>query len=178
MSLAYLHRHPLRRELAGFLVVGCAAALTHLTVVTILVEAFGWAALLANLDLLVSVDTANIHLAGALGRPAYLLLPFAADWRWLERRDDSPWYPSLRLLRQTTAGDWPEVTHRLEHALRLFVDETGWILRQQQSLDAPHAWELIFEARREDFSGPSTEQILEDVGLSPADVAGMLGREP
>ena len=48
MSLAYLHRHPLRRELAGFLVVGCAAALTHLTVVTILVEAFGWAALLAN----------------------------------------------------------------------------------------------------------------------------------
>lgn len=62
----------------------------------------------------------------------------------------------------------------VEHALRLFVDETGWMLRQQQSLDAPHAWELIFEARREDFSGPSTEQILEDVGLSPADVEGML----
>ena len=58
------------------------------------------AALLANLDLVVSVDTANAHLAGALGRPAYLLLPFAADWRWLEGRDDSPWYPSFRLLRQ------------------------------------------------------------------------------
>ena len=68
----------------------------------------------------------------------------------------------------------------VEHALRLFVDETGWVLRQQQSLDAPNAWELIFEARREDFSGPSTEQILEDVGLSPADVEGMLrkGRNP
>ena len=68
----------------------------------------------------------------------------------------------------------------MEHALRLFVDETGWVLRQQQSLDAPNAWELIFEARREDFSGPSTEQILEDVGLSPADVEGMLrkGRNP
>ncbi len=67
------------------------------------------AALLANLDLLVSVDASPIaHLAGALGRPAYLLLPFAADWRWLEGHDDSPWYPSLRLLRQTTAGDWQD----------------------------------------------------------------------
>ncbi len=78
------------------------------------------AAIMANLDLLVSVDTANIHLAGALGRPAYLLLPFAADWRWLEGRDDSPWYPSLRLLRQATAGDWTEVMLRLGHALRLW----------------------------------------------------------
>ena len=80
------------------------------------------AALLANLDLLISVDTANVHLAGALGRPAYLLLPFAADWRWLEGRDDSPWYPSIRLLRQTTPGDWPEVMRRLGHALRLWRD--------------------------------------------------------
>jgi tetratricopeptide (TPR) repeat protein len=78
------------------------------------------AALLANLDLLVSVDTANVHLAGALGRPGYLLLPFAADWRWLEGHDDSPWYPSLRLLRQTTAGDWQEVARRLQHALQLW----------------------------------------------------------
>ena len=80
------------------------------------------AALLANLDLLISVDTANVHLAGALGRPAYLLLPFAADWRWLEGRDDSPWYPSIRLLRQNTPGDWAEVMRRLGHALRLWRD--------------------------------------------------------
>ena len=62
------------------------------------------AALLANLDLLISVDTANVHLAGALGRPAYLLLPFTADWRWLEGREDSPWYSSLRLLRPAPRG--------------------------------------------------------------------------
>ena len=64
----------------------------------------------------------------------------------------------------------------LDHALRLFVDETGWVLRQQQALDAPHAHELIFEARREDFSRPSTEEILQDVGLTPQDVAQLLHR--
>lgn len=64
----------------------------------------------------------------------------------------------------------------LDHALRLFVDESGWILRQQQALDGPQAYELIFEARREDFSRPSTEQILQDVGLSPDDVAQLLRR--
>jgi hypothetical protein len=56
----------------------------------------------------------------------------------------------------------------------LFVDESGWVLRQQQNLDGPHAHELIFEARREDFSRPSTEQILQDVGLTPQDVAKLL----
>ena len=64
----------------------------------------------------------------------------------------------------------------LDHALRLFVDESGWALRQQQALDAPHAHELIFEARREDFSRPSTEQMLQEVGLSPQDVAHLLKR--
>jgi len=78
------------------------------------------AALMANLDLVVSVDTANAHLAGALGRPAYLLLPFTADWRWLEDRDDSPWYPSFRLIRQTQPGDWPGVMTRLARALKLW----------------------------------------------------------
>lgn len=64
----------------------------------------------------------------------------------------------------------------LDHALRLFVDESGWVLRQQQALDGPNIYELIFEARREDFSRPSTEQMLEDVGLSPQDVAKLLNR--
>lgn len=64
----------------------------------------------------------------------------------------------------------------LDHALRLFVDESGWVLRQQQALDGPHAYELIFEARREDFSRPSTQQILEDVGLTPQDVAKLLNQ--
>jgi hypothetical protein len=64
----------------------------------------------------------------------------------------------------------------LDHALRLFVDESGWVLRQQQALDEPHVHELIFEARREDFSRPSTEQMLQDVGLTPQDVADLLDR--
>lgn len=72
---------------------------------------------------------------------------------------------------------WSEnVFDSLDHAVRLFVDESGWVLRQQQALDLPQAYELIFEARREDFSRPSTAEILEDVGLSREDVAKMLDR--
>ena len=72
---------------------------------------------------------------------------------------------------------WSEnVFDSLDHALRLFVDESGWVLRQHQTLDTPEAHELIFEARREDFSRPSTAQILEDVGLSREDVAKLLNR--
>jgi hypothetical protein len=65
----------------------------------------------------------------------------------------------------------------LEHAVRLFVDESGWVLRQQQALDGPHAHELVFEARREDFTGPSTREILAEVGLDPSDVEGTSGKK-
>lgn len=75
------------------------------------------AAVVANLDLVVTVDTAVAHLAGALGRPVWVLLPFAPDWRWLLGRDDSPWYPTMRLFRQTTRGDWDEVLVRVADAL-------------------------------------------------------------
>ena len=71
------------------------------------------AGLLGTLDLLVSVDTAVVHLAGALGRPAWVLLPLNADWRWLRHRGDTPWYPSLRLLRQARFGEWDEVFKRV-----------------------------------------------------------------
>jgi hypothetical protein len=64
------------------------------------------AALIAALDLVITVDTMVAHLAGALGRPAWLLLKADADWRWMERRADSPWYPSIRLYRQTVPGNW------------------------------------------------------------------------
>ena len=60
----------------------------------------------SRLDLVVTVDTSVAHLAGALGAPALVLLPFAADFRWLRRRDDSPWYSSLTLLRQPRLRDW------------------------------------------------------------------------
>jgi hypothetical protein len=69
----------------------------------------------------------------------------------------------------------------LEHALHLFVDESGWVLRQQQPLDAPLAFELIFEARREDFSRPSTEALLEEAGFTPEDAKDLISgvdREP
>ncbi|MFM8331523.1 MAG: tetratricopeptide repeat protein, partial [Candidatus Methylumidiphilus sp.] len=77
------------------------------------------AALVANMDLVVTVDTAIAHLAGALGKPVWLLLPFNADWRWLQDRDDSPWYPSFRLFRQPAFGDWGSVIAEVGEALRL-----------------------------------------------------------
>jgi hypothetical protein len=64
------------------------------------------AAVIAQLDLLISVDTSMPHLAGALGRPVWLFVKLAPDWRWLLRRRDSPWYPSFRLFRQERHGDW------------------------------------------------------------------------
>ncbi|HEV2957814.1 MAG TPA: tetratricopeptide repeat protein, partial [Xanthobacteraceae bacterium] len=75
------------------------------------------AAVLANLDLVISVDTALVHLAGAIGRPCWVMLPFSPDWRWLTERSDTPWYPSLRLFRQTSPGAWDEVIARAGAAL-------------------------------------------------------------
>lgn len=74
-------------------------------------------AVLDTLDLLISVDTGVVHLAGAMGRPVWVLLPFAPDWRWLLGRDDSPWYPTLRLFRQSALGDWPSAVARAVGAL-------------------------------------------------------------
>ena len=76
------------------------------------------AAVIANLDLVVSVDTAVAHLAGALGHPVWLLLPYVPEWRWLLGRNDSPWYPSMRLFRQSAPGNWPELIERVGAALR------------------------------------------------------------
>lgn len=71
------------------------------------------AAILLNLDLVISVDTAIAHLAGALGRPVWTLLPYAADWRWMLHRSDTPWYPSMRLFRQPRLNDWPSVLQQV-----------------------------------------------------------------
>ena len=76
------------------------------------------AALVENLDLVISVDTAVAHLAGALGKPVWLLNCFDNNWRWLLDRDDSPWYPTLRQFRQPTPGDWPSVISSAQDALQ------------------------------------------------------------
>lgn len=76
------------------------------------------AALIEEMDLVISVDTSVAHVAGALGKNLWLLLPYAPDWRWMLERSDSPWYPSARLYRQTTAGDWEGVLSRVVNDLR------------------------------------------------------------
>ncbi len=76
------------------------------------------AAIIANLDLVISVDSAAAHLAGALAHPVWLLLPFVPEWRWLLNRLDSPWYPTMRLFRQSAYGDWNGVVRDVRDALR------------------------------------------------------------
>jgi hypothetical protein len=75
------------------------------------------AGLIANLDLVISVDTSVAHLAGALGAPVWTLIDRASDWRWLTTRDDSPWYPTMRLFRQPSAGDWDSVVEQVRAEL-------------------------------------------------------------
>jgi hypothetical protein len=72
---------------------------------------------LAKLDLVICVDTSVAHLAGAMGKPCWLLLPFSADWRWLMNREDSPWYDSIRIFRQEKEGEWEPVFKRVKAAL-------------------------------------------------------------
>jgi len=74
-------------------------------------------AILAALDLLISVDTSIVHLAGAMGRPAWALLSWVSDWRWLADRDTSPWYPTLRLFRPSAPSRWEPIIDRVTQAL-------------------------------------------------------------
>ena len=71
-----------------------------------------------NLDLVITVDTSVAHLAGGLGVPVWVILPFPAEWRWLTERTDSAWYPTMKLFRQTTAGQWDDVVATIDTALR------------------------------------------------------------
>ena len=98
------------------------------------------AALIMNLDLVITCDTSIAHLAGALGKTVWVVLPFIADWRWMADREDSPWYPNTRLFRQTRRGDWEELFDRV--ALRLQAVIAGkfpalWHVAEQ----APHLLE-------------------------------------
>ena len=77
------------------------------------------AAVLALVDLVITVDTSVAHLAGALGRPTFVLVPFCPYWRWMLARADSPWYPTARLFRQPAVGDWESVIARVAEAVRV-----------------------------------------------------------
>jgi hypothetical protein len=79
------------------------------------------AAFIQNMDLVVSVDTSIAHLAGALGKPVWVLIPFRADFRWLIAREDSPWYPTMRLFRQPTRGDWGSAIAHMADELSVYV---------------------------------------------------------
>ncbi len=80
------------------------------------------AAAIANLDLIISVDTAVLHLAGAMGKPVWALLPFTPDWRWMLNRQDSPWYPTMRLFRQKSLGDWRTIFHTVAEQLQILIE--------------------------------------------------------
>jgi hypothetical protein len=79
------------------------------------------AAVAALADLTIAVDTAVVHLAGSLGRPVWVMLPFAPDWRWTLSGETSPWYPQARLFRQSALGDWPSVIAQVSGALGEFA---------------------------------------------------------
>lgn len=79
------------------------------------------AAAIAHLDPIISVDTAALHLAGAMAKPVWALLPLTPDWRWVLNRQDSPWYPTMRLFRQKTRGHWAPVLCAVAGQLKLLV---------------------------------------------------------
>jgi len=98
------------------------------------------AALIEQLDLVIAVDTSVAHLAGALGKPVWILLPDNADWRWMVEREDSPWYPTARLFRQNRLGDWPTLITRVaaslaslvrDHALKPYSETRVDVSRKQ-----------------------------------------------
>jgi len=108
------------------------------------------AAAVSALDLVIGVDTAVVHLAGALGKPVWVLIPSPADWRWLEHRDDSPWYPTMRLFRQAEPGQWAGPVERVVAALEAEVRDRGRaanvspavVKRSTQPLLQAAAWPL------------------------------------
>jgi hypothetical protein len=92
------------------------------------------AALIDNLDLVITVDTSIAHLAGALAKPVWVMLSSVADWRWLLDCDDSPWYPTMRLFRQSSIGDWSGVIRRVAIELQQFANGKSDILSAKTPL--------------------------------------------
>jgi tetratricopeptide (TPR) repeat protein len=112
------------------------------------------AAVIACLDLVISVDTAVAHLAGALGKPVWVLLPFAAEWRWLTDREDSPWYPTMRLFRQSRRSDWDSVFAQVVKELarqREILQAVRWETSQLSFPTSPKELAKIYQTAGEVF---------------------------
>jgi predicted TPR repeat methyltransferase len=101
------------------------------------------AAFITNLDLIITVDTAVAHLSGALGKQVWTLLPAVPDWRWMLDREDSPWYPTMRLFRQSLTGDWEMVVH-------LVAEELG---KYAQTQKGTSAGSILFNKTRKGLDG-------------------------
>ncbi|MCC6194790.1 MAG: tetratricopeptide repeat protein [Burkholderiales bacterium] len=95
------------------------------------------AAVIDGLDLVICVDTAVAHLAGAMGKPVWLMIPTVADFRWMQDREDSPWYPTMRIFRQASKDDWDDVVRRVGESLRKVANGDGSVLRPPLSSDRP-----------------------------------------
>ncbi|MEM7772491.1 MAG: glycosyltransferase, partial [Cyanobacteria bacterium P01_A01_bin.37] len=104
------------------------------------------AAAIAQLDLVITVDTSVAHLAAALGKPTWIVLSYAPDWRWMLDRDDSPWYPTVRLFRQPQPGDWTTVFTHIQTALQTFVKRETGDRRQEAGDRIQEAGDRIQEA--------------------------------
>jgi hypothetical protein len=95
------------------------------------------AAVIENLDLVISVDTAVLHLAGAMGKPAWAILPCSPDWRWMLERADSPWYPTMRLFRQRSCGDWDDVFQRVSEELQRLAGPPCFLAKARRGEPMP-----------------------------------------
>src|SRR5262249_1526459 len=95
------------------------------------------AAVMENLDLVITSDTSIAHLAGALARPVWIVLKHVPDWRWLLDRKDSPWYPTARLFRQTTNGDWTAVFSEIANELQSLLPISDFHASASQRLNVP-----------------------------------------
>ncbi len=95
------------------------------------------AGLIMELDLVITVDTAVAHLAGALGKPVWVLIPFDPDWRWMLGREDSPWYPTMRLFRQTAPRNWTDVLKRMAEELQKFLAGDRTVLQPARWTGGP-----------------------------------------
>jgi tetratricopeptide (TPR) repeat protein/glycosyltransferase involved in cell wall biosynthesis len=98
------------------------------------------AAAIDHLDLVISVDTSTVHLTGALGKPVWVLIPFAPDWRWMLNRNDSPWYPTLKLFRQPKPGDWQTVIQKVIESISVECAKNGDHFFNKQQLDEAQSW--------------------------------------